>query len=272
MHLLLTRYPIATLFSISLCMFWPVAKWYGSRVLEPNGEYWSLLPLLAAALLLRTQTARQSIKIDIRPASVALLFYCLAYWFVPPIFRAMFALLAIGTILAADRDIRSIPVAIWGLLLLALPVVASLQFYLGYPVRVMAGEISLLLLKLNSLSVVREGVVLNWGGSLVSIDAPCSGIKMLWTGLFLSFVLAGAYRLKWMQTAYLVAMTVIVVIIGNAFRVTSLFYIETGMVPSPGWAHDTIGLMTFVFIAVLVAWQAQVLFKRRAVCRPTVRI
>ena len=270
MRTILKHYPVSTLLGISLLVFWPVVNWYGHRLFSLDGEYWSLLALIAAVVLLRrAPNQRPADRIDLRPAVVTLSFYCLSYWFVPPLFRAMFAMLTLGALLTARRGTHDTPVAIWGLLLLALPVVASLQFYLGYPLRVMTGELSILLLKLNGYVVSREGVVLNWGDTLVSIDAPCSGIKMLWTGLFLCLVLAGAYRLKLLPTAYLLSMTLIFVIAGNALRVTSLFYVETGIVPTMRWAHDSIGMLTFVFIAMLVSWQAQRVSTRRGACLAT---
>lgn len=261
--------PLAMLLLFSLLAFWPVLDWYAQRILSPDGEYWSLLALIAAiTLILKSSPARIVNRINLYPASILLFIYCLTFWFVPPLFRAMFALLAIGSILGANREWRSIPLAVWGLLLLALPVVASLQFYLGYPIRVTAGEISVFLLQLNGLAVVREGVVMNWADTLVSIDAPCSGIKMLWTGLFLSLVLAGMYRLKYLHTVYLLVMTLLIVITGNALRVTSLFYVETSIVPSMHWAHDSIGILTFMFITILVSWQAIKLSSRRGASTP----
>lgn len=260
------RYPVLSLGLLSLITFWPIVIWYGQRLLGTDGEYWSLLALVTGFVQL-VQTPIDTAKHPaLWPASLLLLLYCLTYWFLPTIFNALLALLTLAALLTVRRDLRRIPVAIWGLFLLALPVVASLQFYAGYPLRVMAGEIAVLLLQMNGMQVVREGVVLNWGGQLVSIDAPCSGINMLWSGLFMSCVLAGFYRLRLMPTAYLLLLTLGIVIAGNALRVTSLFYVETGLVPDMQWAHDSIGLMTYVFIALPVAWLAQYFTRRQAPC------
>jgi hypothetical protein len=79
-------------------------------------------------------------------------------------------------------------VGLWSLLLLSLPSVASLEFFLGYPLRVLVGEATAFLLQMQGLDVWREGVCLHFGEKLIWIDAPCSGIKMLWFGLFLAAI------------------------------------------------------------------------------------
>jgi len=259
------RHPIVVLTLAGLFALLPTLVWYGRRLLAVDGEVWSLLPLIAVVYFFRQRTRYCSRDLYLRPAAVTLLMYCLLYAWIPPILRALFALSTLALVLCADRDLRRFPPALWVLLLLALPVVASLQFYLGYPVRVVAGDIAALLLNLNGLTVVREGGVLSWGGSLVCIDAPCSGIKMLWSGLLLSSLLAANYRLRWLTTIVLILMTVAIVVVGNALRVTSLFYIETGILPVSSWAHDTIGLISFGVIAGLLVWQSRLLQRREAV-------
>ncbi|WP_034923523.1 archaeosortase/exosortase family protein, partial [Candidatus Accumulibacter vicinus] len=61
----------------------------------------------------------------------------------------------------------------------------SLQFYGGYPLRVLAGSLAVALLQLNGLAVERAGAVLLWDGRQIAIDAPCSGLRMLWAGAYL---------------------------------------------------------------------------------------
>lgn len=270
MKRLVNTHPFTLLLLAGLIATWSSLQWYLNRLFSVDGEIASLLPLLVAGWLIRRPTASRWLRLELRPAMAVLVLYGMAYWFLPAIFRALLAIFVLALLLSADRQIRHLPVAVWGLLLLALPVVASLQFYLGYPVRVVAGEISVLLLQLNGFAVVREGVVLNWGGTLVSIDAPCSGIKMLWTGLVTSLVLAGAYRMKPFATLGLLGVTVVTVVAVNALRVTSLFYIETGIVRLPGWAHDTVGLVTFGLIVLVLAWLAQKTSTRRQACEPFV--
>src|SRR5262249_56914005 len=80
------------------------------------------------------------------------------------------------------------PVAFWGLVALALPVLPSLQFTLGYPMRVVSATLSVGLLQAHGLMVARQGTFLVWRGELIQFDAPCSGVNMLWAGLLLTLM------------------------------------------------------------------------------------
>ncbi|UUZ51849.1 exosortase/archaeosortase family protein [Massilia sp. B-10] len=100
---------------------------------------------------------------------------------IPPAFGAVPAAAALAALASACRRGRRLDAALLALCMLALPLAASLQFYLGYPMRVMAlSTLSAALLRMGGIGVVRDGAMLDWGGQLVSIDAPCSGVKMLW--------------------------------------------------------------------------------------------
>ena len=76
-----------------------------------------------------------------------------------------------------------------GLAVLALPLLSSLQFYAGYPLRVITAEASRWLLA-PGFSVAREGSSLLIDGRLVIVDAPCSGVQMVWLGYFTACAVA----------------------------------------------------------------------------------
>ena len=67
--------------------------------------------------------------------------------------------------------------------MLSLPVVASLQFYAGYPMRLAAAEGAVRLLELGGIVVARNGVSIEVGGMAIAVDPACSGIRMLWHAL-----------------------------------------------------------------------------------------
>ena len=145
----------------------------------------------------------------------------------PPLASAMLAFAALGFSWSLWR--HGTPFRPWtlGLALLGLPMAASLQFYLGYPMRVASGAIALVLLRLSGIPVVREGVYLRWGGELVMIDAPCSGIRMLWAGLLLGCCLAALYRMRARASLLAVAAAAVLALLGNALRTTALFWADT---------------------------------------------
>src|ERR687892_657782 len=91
------------------------------------------------------------------------------------------------------------------------------------------------ILRIGGFAVVTEGTCLNWGGKLIWIDAPCSGIKMLWVGMFLTFVLLCLYELPIWKSALLVLLAFTVIIGANVFRAVALFSLETGVLQMPSW-------------------------------------
>ncbi|MEJ7807700.1 MAG: archaeosortase/exosortase family protein, partial [Telluria sp.] len=173
--------------------------------------------------------------------------------------RALIVALAMAALASAFRMGKRLDVALLALCVLALPLSATLQFYLGYPLRVMAGNLSVMLLRMNGLAVVREGAMLAWDGRLIAIDAPCSGLKMLWAGLFLACALAARARLPAWRTLGAVGLAALVVVGANAMRAAALFYMESGLIKLPAWAHGGMGVVCFVGAAMAILWAVQAL-------------
>src|SRR5690606_31711754 len=115
--------------------------------------------------------------------------YAAGYHFLPPLVRAGLAALALGLALSRWRFGVWLHPGVTGLLLLSLPVVPTLQFYLGYPMRWLVAALASAMLRLAGYAVRPEGACLDWAGKLVALDAPCSGVRMLWAGLFLAMAL-----------------------------------------------------------------------------------
>jgi len=191
------------------------------------------------------------------PATL-LLCYSLSYHFLPPLPRAAIAVTTIAATVSAMRFGRRLHLGVWGLLLLALPVVASLQFYLGFPMRAVVAKLAAPMLQINGFAVVAEGASLNWNGDPILIDAPCSGVKMLWTGFYLTCALACYYKLNAKRTALAWAGALAAIIIGNTFRAAALFYVESGAanLQMPEWTHEGVGVVVFAATAITIAWTA----------------
>src|SRR5262249_14369692 len=144
------------------------------------------------------------------------------------------------------------PPALYGLALLALPVLPTFEFYLAFPLRLASAGLTAALLQASGLAVSVEGVALRWGERPIPFDAPCSGVHMLWASLSLASAVGFLDRLG--AARYLVALAVapVLAVAGNALRATSLFYVESGIVSTdvPAAAHDSIGLAAFAMTAV----------------------
>jgi exosortase/archaeosortase family protein len=257
-----------TLLAIELLAFWPVWRWYVHRLSDQSDEAWGIVALVTAVLFIflrgpesgsgvaKSAHAQPGQRL-ILPAML-LLCYSLSYHFLSPLPRAAIAVTAIAATISAFRFGRRLHLGVWGLLLLALPVVASLQFYLGFPMRAVVARLAAPMLQLNGFAVTPEGASLNWNGDLILIDAPCSGVKMLWTGFYLTCALACYYKLNAKRTVLACVATFGAIIIGNTFRAAALFYVEAGAanLSLPNWTHEGVGVVVFAATAIAIAWMA----------------
>ncbi len=251
----------------SLLAFWPVIFWYINRLLDGSDEKFGILAFITAIIFLISQRTRtQSAPLPLILLSLIMLIYIISYIFIPPMLRAAIAITLLGVLFSHYFLGRSLSPAFWGLLLLSLPLMASLQFYAGYPLRWLVGNLAAHLLQLNGLAVTHTGTLLNWSGGSISIDAPCSGIKMMWFGFYLSFTLACFYNLKTLRFFALSIVTLAIIIAANTLRTSALFYIESGIVPMPAWAHDGVGVISFLAAAIAILWQANKLMPKASLC------
>jgi exosortase/archaeosortase family protein len=241
------------LVALQLAAFWPVWKWYLLRMTDGSDEPWGVVALITCAAISWNYDAgedREGFSLLI-PGLLTLL-YAGIRPFAPNLILAAVAVTACGSLIGRLRFGERINAAFFGLLLISLPVAASLQFHLGYPMRIISGEIASALLRLAGLHVVLDGACLRWGAQLVSIDAPCSGVRMLWAGAYLALAAAFHYRLTNFRTVVAVAASGGAVLIGNGIRAAALFHMETGLIPLPAWFHPLIGLVAFGGTALVV--------------------
>lgn len=238
------------LLALHMIAFYPVWGWYIRRISDTSDEPLGLLALGACIALSVLDRPSKNTQCDwlVLPALVTLV-YTIAFPFVPPLAQACMAVTAIGCLVGVMRYGCAFHVPMWGLLILSLPVIPSLQFYLGYPLRLCSGAITAPLLRLSGFAVAQEGSCLRYGAELLAIDAPCSGVHMLWTALFLAFSMAWYRKLKNRQTIVFAAFTVLAIIPANALRAASLFFVESSTIRLPPWCHETVGLVVFAMLA-----------------------
>jgi exosortase len=239
---------------VLIASIWPVWQWLAMRAAHDTSDAWALISLATAAAVLWRDSANVShVSPQWGATIVLMLIYAASYPFVPPLVHAMLAMSALATACSTVWFGRRADLPLWGLLLLSLPLIPSLNFYLGYPLRVIVGDVTAMLLQMNGFAAVRDGATLLWNGHQISIDAPCSGIKMLWTGMYLSCALAALQRMNAGRTVMLGSVALLIVMMANVLRATALFYVEAGVVPQAQPAHAMIGVVVFVFAAVAIA-------------------
>jgi exosortase/archaeosortase family protein len=240
------------LVALQVAAFWPVWAWYVKRLADPADEPWGVVALvLAAVCYARLPAGKRGEPRALLLPTLATFGYALAFPWVPPLVRAALAMIAVAALVAPLR--RGLPVvAFSGLLTLSLPLVPTLQFYLGHPLRVMSARLAALLLAISGFPVIVEGTCLRLGGQVVAVDAPCSGVQMLWGALLLSSVLAVTLRLRGGQTLAVASAAVALVIGANGFRAATLFLPESGALVLPAWMHTAVGVVIFAAAGLLV--------------------
>lgn len=240
---------------IQLTAFWPVWRWYAARLNDGSDEPLGVLALLTAALfcLLKGKEPPSNARF---PALGLILTaaYLAAFPFCPAIIRAGLAVTALAALLSRLWFQKNWHLGLCALLILSLPIIASLQFYCGYPLRALTTVIVSKLVGLSGELVTPSGTLLSWRGELVAVDAPCSGIKMLWAGLYLNFTLACFWELSALRTWLSYSLASLLIFIGNVLRTFILFYTESGIFQVPAYFHTLIGLVVFAMVAVAIVF------------------
>jgi exosortase/archaeosortase family protein len=237
---------------------WDGWRWYAGRVVAMPEE--ALALVLTIALLAFLGTTRKTPPaggqpLPLRALTGLLLTYAALRMTAPPIFAAALAVSATLFCLYAALFKERPPVAFWGLVALSLPVLPSLQFTLGYPLRIVSAALTVGLLQLQGLSIERQGTFLLWRGEMVQFDAPCSGINMLWAGLLLTMMGGVLLRLGAVKLLLAFIASVLLTIAANVLRAASLFYVETGLLaPTPVWWHEGAGLAAFLMSSAAMLW------------------
>ncbi len=139
-----------------------------------------------------------------------------------------------------------------GLALLSLPLVASLQFYVGYPLRVVTAQLSAWLLEVVGIDATRSGASMTVEGRLVIVDAPCSGVQMAWMAYFAACAVAAHGGLR--DAAFLRRLPWVgaIVLAANALRNSVLVALEARPQGLSSAAHEAIGLVVLAATTLLV--------------------
>lgn len=260
--------PPAAWLALVLLALWPTWGWMAARLADGSDEPWGLVSLAALAVLVW----RDRDAFTRSPGSFALvlagaLLLAAAGAPVPPLLRAAFGVGALCTLLATLAR-RGTPLAAFaGLAVLSLPLLASLQFYAGFPLRVATAEASRLLLQIAGYEAVRTGSALLVDGRLVIVDAPCAGVHMGWAAYFAACGAAAWLRLPTRTFLPRLPSVGLAVLAGNVLRNTALVAGEAragGLAP---WLHDAIGLVAFALVCGFVLSRMS-----RAPVRPAPRL
>ncbi len=243
---------------------WPVWDWYVRRTLDPSDEPWGLVALVALIVVVTSGSRAWAERPRLVRPALLLGLYAVSLPFAPMLVSAVLAVAALLATVEACRPGSAARPAVWGLALLSLPLLPSVQFYLGYPLRLAATHLAAAWLHLSGLPAVAQGTMLVADGVAVAVDAPCSGVRMLWASLFLACLLGCVRAVPGLR---LMGIAIAAAIAGNTLRAAGLFYVETSPLGFPTWAHDAVGGACFALTAGSLLWMATRMEVRK--CAPS---
>ena len=251
-------------FIAALVACWPLYPWLWDRWTRWEGMYLNAIFLAAGLVgwvtLRRGHEAPEGCTRSWLFTAGSAFFVSGALWGSVPRLMA-FTITAFGAVVLLVGSIaqprRSRVFGLIPLLPLTLPVMPSIQYAFGYPLRVLTTQLAALGL---GSGVNAAGTGLTDGARLIFVDAPCSGLRMLSTALILASASALVMGLRPFRTGLLLGAAVILAVAGNTARAVNLYLVETGRLGS-GMDHTSVGLITFVLSAATLIGMAWLLGK-----------
>jgi exosortase/archaeosortase family protein len=235
---------------------WPHGLWMARRVQDGSDEPLGLAALALLTMLLTAQahTLRIAPHTGWLAASAALTVAAnAALLAVPPLACALLGAFALAAALMAWLPAGGPRAPLAGLVVLALPLISSLQYYGGYPLRVLTAQLSAWLLQLAGIAAERAGTSMLVRGQLVIVDAPCSGVQMVWMAYFCACAVAALTALR--DGEFLKRLPAIgaLVLAGNVLRNTVLVALESRPQGLDASLHQGIGLAALAIVCAAVA-------------------
>ncbi len=242
--------PIAWL-GLQAAALWTHWRWAASRMADGSDDplglaalavllwaVWQLSPRLTGA----PRAGWLAAALALSGAATASVF------FAPPLLGAVLAALALACGLRAFLPAGEPWLPMAGLMVLALPVVSSMQFYAGYPLRVITAQLSTWALQLAGMDAMRSGSAMQVDGRLVIVDAPCSGVQMVWLAYFCACAVGLIGGLSDRRLLRALPFIGVLVMAGNVVRNTLLVGLEARSVEVSQTMHQAIGLVVLAAV------------------------
>lgn len=248
-----------------LAALWPTFRWWFGRIGQEGDEIWGLLgcPIALVMALPKKSAPAKSLVVPV----LGLLLYAATYKVLPPLAIAVIGVTSfVGTCSALYFGCTmSWPLCV--ALLLGLPLEASLQFYLGYPLRFVVAALAAPMLSTLGFDVVALGTQLSWASLEVSVDGPCSGIRMLRMGLLFSCLLSLRYSPPFHRFMQNLGFSIVALVFANTIRACSLFIVELTK-PPWSWLHAGVGVAAFGLMLIILIVTHMPLNKQRVALVP----
>jgi exosortase len=153
-------------------------------------------------------------------------------------------------------------------LFLAVPLPQSLVNIVSFPLQLLAADLAVSTLQTFGYAILREGNVIHLPSSDLFVAQACSGLRSLMALGTLGVVFAYFFRKDPIQRIVIVASTVPIAVVVNAFRVglTTVLSYHWGPHMAAGVIHQTEGFFTFALaflVLLLEAWVLNLIWPTR---------
>jgi exosortase len=231
----------------------PLAAWFAyerKRKLERaplEGSWWGLLPLAIGTLTL----AIGRLGVELMNMRVSF----------------VFTLIGLVLLVLGRRVFRILAFPLLFLFLMV-PLPKSVVNVVAFPLQLLATDFAVQVLYQLGIPALREGNIIHLASTDLFVAEACSGLRSLTALITLGVTFAYFFRKSLLERALLVASTIPIAILVNAFRVTLTGVLTHYWGPdaAKGWFHQVEGLMTFglAFLLLLAeAWLLQLVWPRR---------
>ena len=143
-------------------------------------------------------------------------------------------------------------------LFLMVPLPQSLVNVIAFPLQLTAADLAVNTLHLFGFPVLREGNILILPQTRLFVHEACSGLRSLMALGTLGVLFAYFFRKSWLERIVLVASTIPIAVVVNAFRValTAVLTYAWGAQMAEGAIHQTEGFFTFAMAFALLMLEA----------------
>jgi exosortase len=146
-------------------------------------------------------------------------------------------------------------------LFLAVPLPQSLVNVVSFPLQLVAADLAVSTLQAFGFAILREGNIIHLPNHQLFVADACSGLRSLMALGTLGVVFAYFFRRDPIERIVIVASTIPIAILVNAFRVglTTILAYHWGPGMAAGVIHQTEGFFTFALAFVLLISEAWLL-------------
>jgi exosortase len=176
--------------------------------------------------------------------------------------RTGFVLTLIGlTLLLLGRQVFRILAFPLCFLFLMVPLPQSLVNVIAFPLQLLAADLAVSTLHFFGMPVLREGNIIHLPETRLFVAEACSGLRSLMALGTLGVVFAYFFRKTWGERLVLVASTLPIAVLVNAFRVmlTAVLTHRFGEGMAEGVIHQTEGFFTFALAFGILLVEARLL-------------